>query len=202
MFLAARLVALFIYCFFLLVFCFSIAKTKHKKRILFIYILILSFIGYFYVPYETSDLYRLTQIMHMYSRLSFSELFELIKNYSTPLTPLYFYIIGFFQNDHLLPAINAFITFSFCYCILYKASVKYNLKNSHTSLILFFFMSTGLLMPTITNLRTMLSLSMVTYCIYINYFQKSSILKQLPLLIITSLQLSNTQSFISRLPLA
>lgn len=186
MFLTARLFALVVYCILLFVFCIAI-KTRHKKIILLFYILVLSIIGYLYIPYESADLYRLIQIMHIYSTLSFPDLLELIKTSATPLTILYFYLISFLGNDHFLPAINTFITFSFCFSILYGVSKKYRLKNSDTSLILFFFMSSGLLMPTITNLRTMLSLSIVAYCIYIYYFQKTSILKQIPLLIIAML---------------
>ena len=187
MYLTARLIALIIYCVLLVGACVGLDVLKNKRLVLASYLIILSVMGFLYVPDYTADLYRLWIMFEHYAHMSFLEIFSEIQYLGTPLVPIYFHCVGYLKNPHWLPAINAFFTFLFCFTILYKASRKYELSGYRMSIVLFFFMSYGLLMPAITNLRTSLALSIVCYCIYREIFDKISILYHIPLWVIAIL---------------
>ncbi len=188
MYLTERLIALSIYCIILFGFCLSITKIKYTRTQLFLYVVILATMGYLYVPDSGSDLSRIVPLLPSYARMSWQEFLLNIQHYSTPMAGVYYHFIGKLNNSaHWLPAINAFITFSMCFTVLYKSSKKYLLSKGLLSLLLFFFMSRGLLVMTIANIRTMLALSILGYCIYKEMLEGTSILKHLPLLIVASL---------------
>ncbi len=188
MYLTERLIALSSYCMVLFVFCISITKIKYTRTQLFLYTTILAAMGYFYVPDNGSDLSRIAPLLPGYARMSWGEFLLNFQHYSTPMASVYYHFIGKLNNSaHWLPAINAFITFSLCFTVLYKSSKKYLLPSGLLSLLLFFFMSRGLLVMTIANIRTMLALSILGYCIYKEMLEGTSILRHLPLLIVAAL---------------
>ncbi len=188
MYLTARLIALSIYCAVLVGFCISLSKVRYTRFQLLLYALVLASMGYFYVPESGSDLSRIVLMLPGYARLSLPEILLTIKHIGTPVAVLYYHYVGMLNNSaHWLPAINAFITFSICFVILYRSSKKYELSNSLLALILFFFMSRGLLMMTIANIRTMLALSILGYCIYQEIIEEKSLFRYIPLLIIAPL---------------
>lgn len=187
MFLIERLIGVSIYAFCILIFCTAIKKIKGVNIHLNIYCIILAAMGFFYVPLSGSDLGRIQLAMHSYANLSFNELINLMSQTSSPLTSLYYYIIGNLGDDRLLPCISAFITYSFCFGIiksLYKCKHVY--KN-YIAISLIFFMSRGLFMMTIANIKTMLCLSIIAFAIFKISFEKKSFIKYSVLLIIGAL---------------
>ena len=67
--------------------------------------------GYFFIPHTGADYYRLLNTMKYYSNGGWSVIKNRILETSTPGTGLYFCLVGKLNNDHLLPAISAIITF-------------------------------------------------------------------------------------------
>ena len=110
--------------------------------------------GFFYVPSPGADLYRLLQYMHGYARLSLSEIFLKMQNDASPLSILYYFIIGKFNVDGLLPAVSAFITYSNIFYV-FKQHIKNNedIDRKNVALTLFFIMSTGFFIHAISNIR-------------------------------------------------
>lgn len=190
MYLTARLIALSIYCAILVGFCISISKIKYTRFQLFLYVLVLATMGFFYVPDISSDLYRIRDLLPIYLHFPWSTLIS----GETPVANVYYHLVSHLGDGRWLPAITAFLTYSFCFTILYQSTKKYNLSRGMVALILFFFMSRGLLMMTIANIRTMLSLSILAYCIYKETVEKKSLITYFPLLLLAALTHSATMA--------
>ncbi len=190
MYLLERLLGVFTYTAVLLVVCFLIMKMQKKNigKILLFYTFALSIMGFLYVPASGADLYRLIPIMHIYSESSFEAILQSFFDTSTPMAMIYYWLIGQFNIDGLLPAITAFITYSNIFYI-FKDYIKRNedIDKKNIALTLFFIMATGFFIETISNIRTILAFSIIVRCIYNEMFNKKSIIWNIPLYIIASL---------------
>lgn len=168
MFLIPRLIGVTIYTLLLLLVCIFISKTnmRDRKIVIWFYVICLSMMGYFYVPYITADLYRLLPIMHHDAAMTISQLTERMISTGTPMVPLYYYCIGQLGVDGMLPAITAFITFALCFSIIMDFSKKNNINRKAVAIAIFVLMSRGFFYQTISTIRTVLSLSIISWCIY------------------------------------
>ena len=187
MYIVGRLLSLIIYAIILVAVCFIITNSQNKKKIncvLNLYIIILGIMGYFFIPHTGADLYRLLNTMKYYSNGDWSDIKYRILESSTPGTGLYFCLVGNLNNDHLLPAISAIITFSFCFYILKSESDDPDTKPVYIALALFVFMSRGLMMQIISNIRTIMALSICAFCVYKEFYKKKNLIAILPLYII------------------
>lgn len=187
MYLKERVLALLIYVFLLLLIMTLIKRIKGVNATLNLYIIALSIMGYFYKPLEGADLTRVTIAMNSYKYLTIPQIIENSKTSIAPLSSLYYYAIGQLNNDNLLPAITAFITFTFIFKIIKSHYCNYITSKKSIALALLFFMSRGLFLQTISNIRTMLSLSILAYCIYKTLYEGKTIIAYLPLLLISSM---------------
>lgn len=186
--LEARIIALLIYCILLLLSVFGITKLymKYIKFILISYLIGLSVMAFFYAPMPSADLYRLIPIMNWYAQMSIDELLDSIRNSnaSTPGVAIYYYLIGQLGNDGFLAGITAFIVYSICFSILYDYYKRNKINKKHLALVLFLFMSRGLFLIIISNVRTGLSLAIAFWCVYQEMVNQRGILKNLPLYLI------------------
>ena len=193
MFLFARLVSLAIFALVLMLICIFISNTNDKKRAagyLTIYTVILTVMGYLFVPHSGADLTRLWIVMHQYAREDVMVFLQSLTSSLSPGVVLYYNIIGRLGNDHLLPAVSALITFSFCFAILHSLLKKESTGFSTTeiAIALFLFMSRGLMMQIISNIRTLMALSIAAWCIYQEFYNKRSTKKLIiPYLLAASL---------------
>ena len=189
MYLIERLIALFIYVFILGVICFLIGKVSRKYIgvILGVYLLLLSIMSFFYVPPMGADLYRLVPIMHFWASLSFSELLEAMVHSATPINLLYMFLIGKTKIDGLLPAITALLFYGNVFYIFKKSVIRYKISPFDASLVLFFFMSLGVLIEVISGIRTMLGFSFIAVCVYREMVEGKPIFKNLLLYVLASL---------------
>lgn len=182
-----RVLSLFIYVIILFIMLFFITKIKRKqiKIILNIYILILSMMGYLYKPlgnlYGGADLNRIFYYVEFYHFTSYKELYMAIKNSTTPGIEIYYTLINILGNKNLLPTITAFIAFSFWFGII-KTILKNDKKIKKTEIVIsiFLFMSRGLFLQTISNIRTLLGMSILTWCTYQEFYNKKNLTKLLP----------------------
>lgn len=189
MYITERIIALFTYIWVLFIVCFSIIKlgTRYIGKILLVYIVLLSIMSFFYVPSAGADLYRLIPVMHLWGNLSFSQVWiEMIKS-PTPIYVLYMNLIGRTKIDGLLPAITCFLFYSNVFYVLKKSVSKYKLNALDASLLLFFFMSTGVLIEVISGIRTMLGFSFIAVCIYKEMVEDKPIFKNIIWYILASL---------------
>lgn len=186
MYLKERVLALLIYVLLLFLIMLLIKRIKGVNATLNLYVIVLSIMGYFYKPLEGADLTRVIIAMNSYKYLTISQLIENSKKSIAPLSSLYYYAIGQLNNDNLLPAITAFITFTFIFKIIKSHYSNYITSKKSIALALLFFMSRGLLLQTISNIRTMLSLSILSFCIYKILYEGKKIIIYLPLMLIAS----------------
>lgn len=184
MFLFQRLIGVSIYAVCVLWFYMYIPRVKGLKLHLTIYCFLLGLMGFFYVPLSGSDLGRVQLTMKAYAKLSLEEIVSRMMDSSAPLGVLYYHLIGHLGDERLLPFINALLTYGICFSILLRCQKSISCKVSNISLVLLFFMSRGLLMMTIANIRTMLSLAIVGYAIYLQLAEKQPILKCLIIMLV------------------
>ena len=181
MYLIPRLIGVGVYTLILNIICFSIniMKEKYLSKWIKVYILLLSIMAFLYVPSEGADLYRLFPVMHIYTSMSPDALKDTMINTSTPGVPLYYYLIGKLGVDGLLPGITALLTYTLIFSILLKCYKKIESRKKDVVLILFLFMSRGLFQVTISNIRTVLAIAIVAWCIYTEIDLKRSIIKNI-----------------------
>lgn len=189
MYIYERLFGVILYAYMLVLMSVIIAKSKriYLGKILFIYTIILSIMAYFYVPGTSADLYRVFAIMNNWKFIDISEFIELAFRTTTPFANIYIYLISIIGNNHLLPAVTAFIYYSNVFYILKKYSHKYNISAYTTSVVLFFIMSSISFIGVISGIRNQLAFSIIAVCIYRDTIENKLIIKNLPFYIIASL---------------
>ena len=136
MFLLERIVGIGTYAFFLLLTCVLITKkNSNPSRVLKLYTLILSIMGFICVPYVTADLYRIYNILDYYSTLSFSAFYETrFAGASDAMALLFYWCIsktGIFQ---LLPMITAFVCYNCIFYIVIRTAKKYNIERKYIAI--------------------------------------------------------------------
>lgn len=179
MYLIGRLISLIIFVVILFIVCISIKYSRSRKisiLILKVYIVILTIMGYFFIPHLGADVTRLIPIMMSYRHSSISNLLVYLTNSSTPAVKVYYFVLSKMNNPNLLPATAAFITFSFCFGVLINI-LRYEkkIKSIEIAISLFIFMSRGLTLQIISNIRTIMSLSIIGWCIYQEFYRNKKI---------------------------
>lgn len=189
MYLIERVIGIATYSIILLLICQFISKSKNnnRKKILNIYLLCLVLMAYFFVPPPGEDLYVIIPVMKSYASLSTTDLLLTLTTRETPLASLYYHIIGKFNLPGLLPAITALIVYSNIFYIINDFAEKYKIENKHVSKTLFYIMSTGFYVVAISNIRTLLSFSILAVAIYKEYFCNQKIIKSVPSYIVSFL---------------
>ena len=139
--------------------------NNHKLYALLI--LVLSCMASLYVPYKTSDLYRIYDTLETISHMKFSVLYdEIIITKSNPMIYIYYWIVaktGFFR---LLPALNCCICYSFIFYIVRDMEERYDMSPETVANAILFTMLIGNYIPVIAGIKMMLALSMVIFVIY------------------------------------
>lgn len=190
MYLFERLISVSIYTSFIFIFYILITriKTKDIKYVLIAYWIIIGIMAFWYKPMESSDLSRLTPIMNGYSNMEFSELLDYIneKRLSTPLEPIYYYIIGKLGNESWLPCITALIVYGLLFNIAYDYFKKNKVTKKNLAIGLLLFMSRGLFHIIIGNIRTGISVSIIAWCVYQEKINDKKIIKNFPLYVIAA----------------
>lgn len=181
MYLLERIVSLLIFVILLISISYILSKANKKTAsyVIYAYVLCLGIMGYFFIPNSGSDLTRLIYTMHYYAQLKGTALSEALFNNLTPGTALYFYTIGQLDNDRLLPFFSAIISFSFIFSILRRENENPLNSTLFIAVALFVFMSRGLYMQSIGNIRTVMSLAMFAWCVYLEYFEDKPFLSLL-----------------------
>ncbi len=179
MYLIPRMIGIGVYTLGLMLISFFMMHTKEKYVAMWlkVYIVVLAMMAFFYVPTNGADLYRLIPIMHIYTNMSVNVLIDTMLSSSTPGVPLYYHLIGQLGMDGLLPATTAFLTYTLAFSVLLKCYKKVQSKKRDVVLILMLFMSRGLLQVTISNIRTVLAMTLVGWCIYTELDLKRSTIK-------------------------
>ena len=190
MFILERLIGVGIYALLLLLVCLSLVGKSHKKikRILFLYTVTLSILAFFYVPYETADLYRIYESVDLFSKFSFSEFWEWrTQRGDAGISNLLYWGVGKLGVSRLLPALTTFVCYSCVFYIIRKTAEKNNISGKNVAIALLFYMSTGNYMFVVTGIRCMLGISLLAFCFYRESVEGKFSIAHIPLYLISAL---------------
>ncbi len=190
MFLFERLVGVGIYSLVLIMVYFSLVtkNCNNVKRTLFIYSILLSVLAFFYIPYETADLYRINEYVEAFRKYSFSKLWKKqVLNSEIGLANILYWAIGKTGIPQLLPALISFVCYNCIFYIIVKTAQKNQISGKNVAITLLFYMSTGNYMFVITGIRCMLGVSLLTFCFFRENVEKKFRFFHIPLYLIATL---------------
>lgn len=191
MFLFERLFGVGVYALVLVTVCFYIkglVDYKKIKQTLTIYAFLLAAMGFFYVPYFTSDLYRINEYVEYFGKFSFIDLWEKEPwNSNIGISSLYYWVIGKTGIPQLLPFVNALACYGCIFYIIYTYAKKNNISGKNIAIALFFYMSSGNFIFVITGIRCMLGISLLSFCFFRENIEKKFSVFHIPLYIIAAL---------------
>lgn len=168
MFIIERLIGVGLF-FAALVICWGLIRFTQidYRKILLGYMTALALMGFFYEPYETSDLFRINQSIALFSACSFPEFVQRYLFQTTaPLSRLIYWIVGKIGIYALLPASAAALTYGCIFYIVIHAAQKCEISRRDIAMTVLFLMSTGSYMMTISNIRNMTAVAVVCLCFY------------------------------------
>ena len=168
MFLTARLFGIFTYIFVMVIFLLLTKYTKRTqtKYVLFFYLVSLSTIAYFYVPFITADVYRHSINAKSLSLMPWYEFWDIIKNLTSGISFLFYFR---YFADYLSTA-TCFIIYGIIFYMIYNFSNKQNASKSIITLVLFWIMTNDFYLVSISNIRSYISAILVVFCIYREMF--------------------------------
>lgn len=189
MFLFERLIGVGLYSLVLVAVCFSLVGKSGKKvkYVLSFYVIILSIMAFFYVPYKTADLYRINEYMDNFKTYSFNRILTTVKESNWGVGSLYYWLIIKTGEPRLLPAINTLVCYSCIFYIVYKTAKKNQISGKNVAITLFFYMSIGNYMFVVSGIRCMLGISLLSFCFYRESVEKKFNILHIPLYLIAAL---------------
>lgn len=168
MFLIERISGIGIYLSTLSFICIIMTRTNVRcKSILKFYLLCLCIMARFYEPYITADLYRIFDMIDMFSSVDFANFWETyIADASSPISRILYWCFGRMGLKEWLPAFSALVTYSIIFYVIDDTRQKYNISKRNVAIELLFVMTTSIYLSTIGGIRMMLALSVIIYCFY------------------------------------
>lgn len=178
MYLFERLIGVFTYTIILFLFFFLIHDGRiNYKKLLIIYLIILSILAFFYIPPETEDLYRTFIIVGRFQKVTFSSFLPTLSETSYPIAMLFYYFVSKIGIYGIIPALATFITYKNGFYILKICADKYKLSNKEIAIIFLFTMSTGMFGYLVTNIRALVALSILAKCFVLEFCDDTKISK-------------------------
>lgn len=168
----------------------SLFKGKQYKMILWAYWIALGVFAFYYSPHTTADLHRLHLLcVNGWCQLDWQNLWDILKNATEPMW--LFFSWGIYQtthNENWIQTIACLWTFYNVFYIISHTIDTVNIQKYNRALLLFSIMAIGTFyLEAISGIRSMLSFSIVCFCIYQELIEHKSILRHLPLYIFAAL---------------
>lgn len=146
-----------------LLYCYQVDCRKIFRG----YTAALAVMAFCFTPNPTADLTRIYSMMEKYAEYGVSEFVEkYVLSSSTPAANLIYYGIGRTGVLSLLPMLSAVVTYSCCFYILYHAAEKFQVSRKNLAIALLFYMSIGNYIFVVSNIRTMMAISLLTLCFF------------------------------------
>lgn len=160
-----RLCGVGVYALALICTYYAMRGTRSYRklcRILNTYLVILTVMGFFYIPAEAADIYRWRNISRNWHNLSLTEFFEnyMVKT-SYPMGMLMIYLCQKTEIKGVLPAVCAFLFHWNIFEILKMLCRKLGFTPRDLALPLLLFMSAGRFLEVISGIRCLVALSIL-----------------------------------------
>ena len=148
----------------------TVAK-KNLKLFLLISTVVLSFLAYHIVAFEASDLYRYMGTMELCREMGWEWIYKYYGPHN-PLTYGFLYVVSMFNNDAILPALAAAITYGLSFVLLYKASIKLQSSFTDITLAYWFLILNMNFMYVATVIRFYIAFAIMAYFLYMDIVEK------------------------------
>ena len=192
MFLIERLVSLFVFAGVLSLgmLGMSILKGKQYKVALWLYWIALGILAFAYTPYITADLYRLhLWCVHGWCQWTWPTLWDTLQRVNEPMWLFFSWAIyQIMHNENWIQTVACLWSFYNVFYIISRTIDTNNVKGNNRALILFSIMAVGTFyLEVISGIRSMLSFTIVCFCIYRELIENKSIIRHLPLYLFAAL---------------
>lgn len=181
-------ISIAIYVLLILLFNFLISRCKqinNTKYILFLYVIVLSFLSFNYKPLTDVDLTRLQKTLILYKNYNFIDILYKIPNTVDFTRLVYFWMISKTGINDLLQ-VGATLTFySINFYIIYDFCKNHNVSPKVMGKVFSFFMILGQFIFVISGIRTAMSFAIFHICYYRETFKNKSMFSNLPLYLIS-----------------
>ena len=163
-----RLISCMVYLFFLLFYFSKIKNSKSHNKIkkyLNYYLVILTIMGFLFIPDPSKDLYRWLTLSEGWKNLPIKDFItDVAFASSTPIAYIYIYLARLTNINGILPAFCSFIFHYNIFSIIKKTSEKYHYSGKAIAISLLFFMCMGRLLEAISGVRSMVAVSILANC--------------------------------------
>ncbi len=186
-----RLTSVMIYVLCLAFSYYFLRNAKTEKRVAFILNLYLAFLcvmAFFYIPTETTDLFRLRKMSDSWMKFNFGDFFNniMIKSY-VPVSYFMMYLCGKTGITGLLPMLSALVFYYNMFYILKDLNLRHRISPPSLSLGFLFLMSSDIFLEVISGVRCFAAISILARCFYDEMFNDKSVGKNVIWCILASL---------------
>ena len=157
--------------FMLIFMLYPFLAKKHLKIYLTIVTFVLSALAYFIVPQTTMDLYRYTNIMDYIREMGWNWAMNRYGD-SNPLATVFLYGVSLLNNNNMLPAITAALTYGFTLALFYKAAKRFKVRNSEVFIAFLFLMLNLNYCYVINVVRIYIAYAILAYFLYMDLVEK------------------------------
>lgn len=160
-----------LFLFYLLSLLFTaISNKRNISKVFCLIVLSISTISFFYVPTEAADLYRHFENIEFYGAMGLDWVIENRCNLD-PLTNLLLYAFSFVGEPRLFTSFCTFITYSFSFMLLYKASKHYSLSKPVIVLLTMFLLFNWNYLLVASNCRIFMLYAIIAYLFYMEFIE-------------------------------
>lgn len=195
MFLIERIISLLAYAIVLFIACQLISRVKGKqyKVILLIYLIVLAVFAFNYKPYITADLYRLRQYIQYWIHMDWNEILRYASKSSSPTWVLYSYLVSKLNNENWLQTVAFIWCFGNIFYMISCEIERQRITGKNRGMLLFYVMAVGsFYLQVISGIRSMLGISIITFCFYRETLEHKSVKSNLILYLVAALLHSST----------
>lgn len=195
MFLTERIISLLTYALALFVAYKLIGNTARKqyKYIFLAYLFILAVFAFNYKPYVTDDLYRLREYIQYWIYKDWDEAVLYSLNTRTPTWVIYSYILSKLENINWLQTVTCIWCFGNVFYIVVHEIERNKIQGRYRSQLLFIIMAVGTFyLQTISGIRSMLGISIVSFCLYRETIERRRIFWHFPIWLFAALLHTST----------
>lgn len=168
----------------------SILKNNQYKIPLWGYWIVLGVFAFFYTPYITADLYRLhSWCINGWCQYDFYKLIYDLVHTSTPSWLFFSWTIyNITHNENFIQTVACLWSFFNVFYIISSVIQNNNVRKYNRALLLFTIMSVGTFyLEVISGIRSMLSFSIISFCIYRELIEHKNFVPHIPLYAFASL---------------